>query len=150
MLGLSCSVQDLRCVRQYLSLWCMGMWWELRHSGSVVAARRLSCFVAIGILVPRPGIKSMSPALQGTFLTTGPSRNSPNLFSPSKLVIVITLVMIFVMTMQIYSHLEQCPSLPSLFRSVSPKHTATSLWVQCPSSWDTFFSLKMSVLCLHS
>ena len=34
--------------------------------------------MAYGILVPRPGIKPTSPALQGEFLTTGPPRKSPH------------------------------------------------------------------------
>lgn len=36
-----------------------------------VVARTLHCFLAFGILVPRSGIGPMSPAWQGTFLTTG-------------------------------------------------------------------------------
>ena len=50
--------------------------WALECAGSVVAACRLSCPVACGILVPRPGIKPMSPALEGGFLTTGPPGKS--------------------------------------------------------------------------
>ena len=49
----------------------------LEHAGLVVAARRLSCFTACGILVPQPGIKPTSPALEGRFLTTGPPGKSP-------------------------------------------------------------------------
>ena len=37
-----------------------------------VKARGLSCPVACEILVPRPGIKPRSPALEGEFVTTGP------------------------------------------------------------------------------
>ena len=46
---------------------------------SVVAANRLSCMwdVACGILVPRPGIKPVSPALAGGFLTTRQPGTSP-------------------------------------------------------------------------
>ena len=40
-------------------------------------ARRLSCSVACGILVPRPGIKPSPSALEGGFLTTGPPGKSP-------------------------------------------------------------------------
>ena len=40
--------------------------------GSVVVACGLCCPMAHGILVPRPGIESMSPALEGRFFTTGP------------------------------------------------------------------------------
>ena len=35
----------------------------LKHVSSLVAAWRHSCFMACGILVPRPGIEPMSPAL---------------------------------------------------------------------------------------
>ena len=41
-----------------------------------VMALRPSCFLACGILVPSPGIKPMSPALQGRFLTAGPPGKS--------------------------------------------------------------------------
>ena len=44
----------------------------LEWAGSVVVACGLSCPVACGILVPRPGIKPTSPALEGGLLTTGP------------------------------------------------------------------------------
>ena len=44
--------------------------------GSVVVARGLNCPMACGILVPRPGIKPASPALEGGFLTTGPPGKS--------------------------------------------------------------------------
>ena len=37
----------------------------------------LSCPAACGILVPRPGIKPESPALEGGFFTTGPPGKSP-------------------------------------------------------------------------
>ena len=40
--------------------------------GSVIAAHRLRCPVACGILVPKPRIKPMSPTFKGRFLTTGP------------------------------------------------------------------------------
>ena len=50
-------------------LFSCGMW-ALGHMGSVVAAHGLSCPMACGILVPQPGIKPMSPALEGRFLTT--------------------------------------------------------------------------------
>ena len=50
----------------------------LELAGSVVAAHRLSCPTACGILIPQPGIKPMSPALEGGFLTTGPPGKSPS------------------------------------------------------------------------
>ena len=39
-------------------------------------ARGLSCPVACGILVPRPGIEPASPSMEGGFFTTGPPRKS--------------------------------------------------------------------------
>ena len=48
-----------RCRAQTLVVLC----------GSVVAAHRLSCPKACEILVPRPGIEPMSPALQAGFFT---------------------------------------------------------------------------------
>ena len=44
----------------------------------LVVAHGLSCSLAYGPLVLRPGIEPMSPALQGGFLTTGPPREVPN------------------------------------------------------------------------
>ena len=41
-----------------------------------VVAHRHSCSTACGILVPWPGMKLMSTALQGGFFTTGPPRKS--------------------------------------------------------------------------
>ena len=46
---------------------------------SLVVAHRLGCPMAGGTLVPRLGIKPMSPALEGRFLTTGPPRKSPRI-----------------------------------------------------------------------
>ena len=43
----------------------------------LVAACRISCSKARGILVPQPGIKPASPAMQGGFLTTGLPGKSP-------------------------------------------------------------------------
>ena len=45
----------------------------LECTGLVVAVPRLSCSVACGILVPWPGIKPMSPALECRFPVTRPS-----------------------------------------------------------------------------
>ena len=41
--------------------------------------RGLGCPAACGILVPRPGIEPVSPALEGGFLTTGPPVKSQTL-----------------------------------------------------------------------
>ena len=43
-----------------------------RAHGSLVELYKLSCPVAYGILVPRPGIELTSLALEGGFLSTGP------------------------------------------------------------------------------
>ena len=43
---------------------------------SAVVVHGLSGSVACGILVPQPGVKPVSPALQGRFLTTGPPEKS--------------------------------------------------------------------------
>ena len=50
--------------------------WAPERAGSEVVARRPSCSVACGILVPQPGIEPAFPAHQGKFLTTGPPRES--------------------------------------------------------------------------
>ena len=44
---------------------------------SLAGAHGLSYSGACGILVPRPGIKPVSPALQGGFLITGSPGKSP-------------------------------------------------------------------------
>ena len=51
--------------------------WAPECMGSVVAACRLSCSGACGILVPQPGDQSFIPTLQGRFSTTGPPGMSP-------------------------------------------------------------------------
>ena len=67
--------------RVYSSWWCTGfsLWWPLLlwNMASEVAAHRLSsCGVrACGIFLG-PGIKLMSPALAGRFLTNGPPGKS--------------------------------------------------------------------------
>ena len=47
---------------------------QLLHMDSLVVAQGLSCSKTCGILVPQPGLKTKSPALQGRFLTTGQPR----------------------------------------------------------------------------
>ena len=61
----------------------------LRCTSSVVAAHGLSCPVACGILVPRPGIEPVSPALEGGFFTTGP-REVPRYFLNEKKTLIFT------------------------------------------------------------
>ena len=51
---------------------------------SVVVVQGLSCPEACGILVPRPGIEPLPPALASRFSTTGPPRKSlDSFFKPS-------------------------------------------------------------------
>ena len=71
-LGLSCSTQDLCCIRRDLSA---------KYVYSLVVVRGLSSSMACGILVHLPGIKPMSPALQGGFLTSGPPGKSQGFFN---------------------------------------------------------------------
>ena len=49
--------------------------WTEEHA--VVLVLGLSCSVACGILVAQPGIKPVSPALQGRFLTSRPPAGVP-------------------------------------------------------------------------
>ena len=68
----------------FLSLFfcgCAGS--PLSGPASLVVAHRFSCPTTCRILVPLPGIKPVSPALEGRFLTTGPPGKSPCLSSDS-------------------------------------------------------------------
>ena len=65
--GLSRNTQDLRCIMGDLSS---------QHTDSPVAVRRTSFSAACGILVLRPGVKPVFPALQGGLLITGPPGKS--------------------------------------------------------------------------
>ena len=69
----------------FWSLWNGGIFhcgaWTLvvsRMWTSVVLALKLNYLVACRILVPWPGIKPASPALQGRYLPTGPSGKPPS------------------------------------------------------------------------
>ena len=85
MSGLSCSTRDLSLRRVDSLLWragfFLGVACGLQSAQAQWLRRWLSCPVATkwdlsGILVPRPGIEPMSPALEGGFLTTGPPGKS--------------------------------------------------------------------------
>ena len=78
--GLSCSMRDLLLWCAGSSLRCEGFSLVVAQAGSVVEAHGLHCPATCGILVPRPGIKPKSPALEGGFLTTGPPGKSLHLF----------------------------------------------------------------------
>ena len=67
----------LRCIAS--SLWGRDFSYGLlllQSADSVVAPCGLSCPAGCGILVPTPGIKPMTPALEGGFLITGPPGKS--------------------------------------------------------------------------
>ena len=75
----SCSVQashcsGFSCCRAW-ALECNGLQ-QLQYMGSLVVACGLHCLEACGILVPGPGICTMSPALAGGFLTAEPPGKS--------------------------------------------------------------------------
>ena len=56
VLDLHCTISSFRCHTWTLCLW---------HVGSAVASHGLRPYAAYGILVPQPGIRPGSPALQG-------------------------------------------------------------------------------------
>ena len=54
-----------------------------------LAGHGLSCTMACGILVPRPGIEPMSPVLENRFLTTGPPwKSHPPQFLKSRIRVI--------------------------------------------------------------
>ena len=59
-----------------LSLWCVGFCHCSRQAQAQQSQCGLRFSAACGILVPRTGIKLTAPALEGGFLTTGPSGKS--------------------------------------------------------------------------
>ena len=63
--SLGCSTRYLHCVTQHR--YRFGGWTLVVAGGPVVTAWRLGCSVVCAMLVPRPGIKSMSLALQARF-----------------------------------------------------------------------------------
>ena len=80
---------------------------------SLVAALRLSCSSACGILVLWPGIKPKFPALQGAFLTTRPPVKSPSHW---------------------YYDANPCFSLmPLLSEGPRPCSWAQNWWALCPT-----------------
>ena len=60
----------------FIFLAVLGLWWGTRVSPAVVPG--LNYPIAYGILVPRPGMESVFPALGGRFLTTGRPGKSLN------------------------------------------------------------------------
>ena len=55
--------------------------WALEREGSAVVALGLSCLTVCRILVPQPGIKPESSALEVRVLTTGPPGKPPKKLS---------------------------------------------------------------------
>ena len=49
------------------------------HAQMFIVKRRFSCLTACEVLVSRPGIKPVSPDLEGRFLSTGPLGKFPAL-----------------------------------------------------------------------
>ena len=77
-LGLSCDAWGLHWgVRSVVATRGLSLGLE----GSVVGSCGRHCSTACGIFIPQPGIKPVSPVLQGRFLTTGPPGKPPTLFS---------------------------------------------------------------------
>ena len=69
--GLSCSTRDPRCGMRDPSLRCADSSLQLVDFSLVVVHGLSSCPTDCGILVPWPGIRPASPALEDGFLTTG-------------------------------------------------------------------------------
>ena len=70
-----------RLLEKHVFIWLHWIWVVAHRiiflgTGSVVAVRELSFLLARGILVPWPGMKPASPALDGGFLATGPPGKS--------------------------------------------------------------------------
>ena len=83
-----------------LNLSC-GMWdLSLKYVASLVVVHRLSCSMVCGIKVSQPGIKLMSPALEGRFLPIG----SPEMSSDYYL-------MLNKLSVQFSSVAQSCPTL---------------------------------------
>ena len=59
-------------VRRLIAVASLAVGHRLQGTGSVVVVNKLSCPMECGVVVPRPGIAPVSPALAGEFLTTGP------------------------------------------------------------------------------
>ena len=89
--------------------------WALEYAGSVVGAHGISCLVTCGILIPQTGIKPESPALQGGFLTIGPSGKSQgsSLLTKSFPMVQSWLGRLLSWTHSLWSHLEKLTTLLS-------------------------------------
>ena len=81
--GLSCGMRDLQ-------LWHVCF--------SLVVVCELSCPVACGILVPRPGIEPVSPALEGRLPATGPPGKSRHSILDIRLDIRMAVLSVFLLS----------------------------------------------------
>ena len=102
----------LRCrgfLLQWLLLWSTGARacgpQQLWPMDSVTVGHGLSFPVACGILVPRPGIETVSPALAVQYLTTGPPEKSLNLCFWHRLFLWLWCIHFF----WVSSSVKQCP-----------------------------------------
>ena len=80
-LDLNCGTRDIHCAMLASAVAACSLSLIVAHGlqsmrASVAGVHRLSCSKACEILVPRPGIKPSSPALQAGLLTSGPSGKS--------------------------------------------------------------------------
>ena len=80
-MDLSCGTRNIHCAMLASAVAACSLSLIVAHGlqsmwASVVGVHRLSCSEACEILVPRPGIKPSSPALQAGLLTSGPSGKS--------------------------------------------------------------------------
>ena len=120
MLSLSCGTQI-----QYL--WC--------------ESREHSCPEACGILVPWPGIKSESPALEGRFLTNGPPGTSPPLHFMNRdsthFLFPIICTLIFLIPLKYVSSTHKSLEMVLVDLIIAESLAAVSLWVSLCNNQHT-------------
>ena len=87
--------------------------WAPEHL--VVAACGLNCYTACEILVPRPGIESKSPALQGGILTTGPPGKSLSIWIFKIYVSVLYLCHVLIISF-FFKSLNTCSNISLFWR----------------------------------
>ena len=114
---------------------------SLQCTGSAVAECKLSsqlcvfnCPTAYGILVSCPGFKSLSSALQGRFLATGPPRKSQN----------INIIFIFIIVSYIYYLLIK--NFKDQLNDTTLKCDCTHIYIAFKCSFNNFqfYSLQFA------
>ena len=101
-------------------------------TASVVPECGLTRSLACGILVPRPGIEPMSPALHGGFLTTGPPGRSPTLLIGHSKDTIINVSIIKGLRLQ---------SIPVSYVAIKISHLGVDvqlLFRDCSSNWHSW------------